>query len=310
MSEQGRVRALLDEGRISQEEAEALLEALGDKDEADIVISPEDLSPGNATSEEGAREESKQENSKQENRVEETANAPLAPPSPPAPPGETPPPRSATSPNGNTTGDVTDGLRWVRVTMFAGNLEVRVDDELERPTTEGEVELTQEGRNYVVRQTLNEDFLSNLLNARRNVEVTLPAGYGVDLNMKGGNVDLYDVPFLRGKMMAGNLDARALGGIRLDMKAGNLDASLRLTEGEHRLDLKAGNGELRFLPGSSVTVSGEVKVGGVETRGGAFVFERGRNYVGGRFHGAVGAGRASLEISQTAGNLELAVGDA
>ena len=309
MSEQDRVRALLDEGKISREEAEALLEALGDKEEADVVTNPEDLSAENATSEEGAREENKQKN-----RVEGTANAPLtppAPPSPPAPPGETPPPPpGATSPNGDTTGDVANGLRWVRVTMFAGNLEVRMDERLERPTTEGEVELTQEGQIYVVRQTSNGDFLSNLLNAQRNVEVTLPAGYGVDLNMKGGNVELYDVPFLKGKMMAGNLDARALGGIQLDMKAGNLDASLRLTEGEHRLDLKAGNGELRFLPGSSVTVSGEVKVGGVETRGGAFVFERGRNYVGGRFRGAVGAGRASLEISQTAGNLELVVEDA
>ena len=310
MSEQDRVRALLDEGKISREEAEALLEALGDKDEADVVTNPEDLSP-DATSEEGAREENKQENRQEENRVEETANAPLAPPAPPAPPGETPPPPpGATSPNGDTTGDVANGLRWVRVTMFAGNLEVRMDERLERPTTEGEVELTQEGQTYVVRQTSNGDFLSNLLNAQRNVEVTLPTGYGVDLNMKGGNVELYDVPFLKGKMMAGNLDARALGGIQLDMKAGNLDASLRLTEGEHRLDLKAGNGELRFLPGSSVTVSGEVKVGGVETRGGAFVFERGRNYVGGRFRGAVGAGRASLEVSQTAGNLELVVEDA
>ena len=304
MSEQDRVRALLDEGKISPEEAEALLEALGDKDEADVVTNPEDLSP-DATSEEGAREENRQEN-----RLEGTANAPLAPPAPPAPPGETPlSPPGATSPNGDTKGDVTNGLRWVRVTMFAGNLEVRVDERLEVPTTEGEVTLTQEGRDYAVRQVRKEDFLSNLLN-QRSVELRLPAGYGVDLNMKGGNVDLYDVPFLKGKMLAGNLDARALGGIQLDMKAGNLDASLKLTEGEHRLELKAGNGELRFLPGSSVTVAGEVKVGGVETRGGAFVFERGRNYVGGRFHGAVGAGRASLEVKQTAGNLELAVEDA
>ena len=191
--------------------------------------------------------------------------------------------------------------------MFAGNLEVRVDERLERPVTEGEVTLTREGENYVVRQVRKGDFLSNLL-SQRNVEVTLPAGYGLELDMKGGNVDLYDVPFLKGKMMAGNLDARALGGIRLDMKAGNLDASLKLTRGEHRLDLKAGNSELCLLPGSSVAVSGEVKAGGVETRGGAFVFERGT--VGGSFRGTVGAGRASLRVNQLAGNLELAVQDA
>ncbi len=282
MSEQDRVRALLDEGKISQEEAEELLEALGDKDEAEVDVA------GEVAREEGAKDE----------RVGE-------PPSPPPPP----PPTGAASPHAaSPDGRGPDGLHWVRVVMFAGNLEVRVDGSLERPTTEGEVTLTQEEQNYVVRQVRNGSVLTTPLGPRRNVEVTLPAGYGLDLDLKGGNVDLYDVPFLKGKLLAGNLDAKTLGGIHLDMKAGNLDASLRLTEGEHRLDLKAGNGELRLLPGSSVAVSGEVKAGGVETKNGLFTFERG--LTGGSFRGTVGEGRASLTISQTAGNLELAVQDA
>ena len=300
MSEQDRVKALLNEGKISQEEAEGLLEALGDQNEA--VSASENAAPEDAFKD-AAFDESVYKRDTQESRVGEAADVP-SPPSPPAPPAQTPPAPADAAPSGEEN---SEAARWVRVVMFAGNLEVRVDERLERPVTEGEVTLTREGENYVVRQVRKGDFLSNLL-SQRNVEVTLPAGHGLELDMKGGNVDLYDVPFLKGKMMAGNLDARALGGICLDMKAGNLDASLKLTEGEHQLDLKAGNGDLRLLPGSSVAVSGEVKAGGVEARGGAFVFERGT--VGGSFRGTVGAGRASLKVSQLAGNLELAVGDA
>ena len=293
MSEQDRVRALLDEGKISQEEAADLLDVLGDEEETGIGTASEDAASEGANSEGATQSEGEREDIEV---TEDGAEKAVADPPPPLPPPAPAPP------------DAPDTLRWVRVFMLAGNLEVWVDEGLEHPVTEGEVKLTQEGQNYVVRQTSKVDFLNNLMNSQRIVELTLPVGYGVDLDMKGGNVDLHDVPFLKGKMMAGNVDAQVLGGIQLNMRAGNLDASLRLTEGKHRLDLKAGNGELRFLPGSSVTVSGEVKVGGVETRGGAFVFERA--ITGGKLHGAVGAGRASLEISQTAGNLELAVEDA
>jgi hypothetical protein len=285
-SERERIQALLDEGRLSETEAQLLFEALEDDPEVEAMLSVD-----------------------VQNAVYPEPPQPQVPhpPTPPEPPAAQAELIGATKP---------EDVRWVRVEMFAGNLELEVDPDLTAPTFEGQAELRQQGRNYEVRQQrrkssgLLEDVLEGtfaFLEAKRLV-VRIPKGYGVDLNMKAGNAEIRGVPTLRGKMVAGNLNAWELGGIALDLKAGNLDASLKLTEGQHTLDLKAGGGRVRFLPGSDVQVTGEVKAGNFESRSPAFEYRR--SYVGGTFHGTLGSGQASFTVQQKAGNLELEADDA
>jgi len=278
MTERERIQALLDEGRISEAEAQLLFEVLEDEPEVHAVLS--------ATHSEAAPPE------------------PPLPPQPETPQPPTPPRELQPSEEKVKRGE----MPWVKVEMFAGNLELEVDPSLSAPVFEGNAELRQQGQNYEVRQHwrkssgLLENTLSALFEAKR-LDLRIPEGYGVDLNMKAGNAEIRGVPWLRGRMVAGNLNVWEAGGIALDMKAGNLDVSLRLTEGQHSLDLKAGGGRIQFLPGSDVQITGEVKAGNFESRSPAFQYQR--DYIGGTFHGKLGSGRATFAIQQKAGNLEL-----
>lgn len=287
--DQERVQALLESGHITRDEADILMAALAADPEVEAVLGATD-----------ARDPVYPE-----------------PPSPPQPniPEPPSPPEPPTDPELRGASEPRDA-RWVKVEMFAGNLEVEVDPSLTAPTFEGQADLEQQGRDYKVRQQrpkssgLLENVLENTLNAffeTKKLVVRIPEGYGVDLDMKAGNAEIRGVPTLRGKMMAGNLNAWELGGIALDLKAGNLDASLKLTEGQHTLDLKAGGGRIRLLPGSDVEVVGEVKAGNFRSRHPVFQYRR--SYVGGTFHGTLGSGRASFTVQQKAGNLELEVLD-
>ncbi len=212
------------------------------------------------------------------------------------------------------------GTRWVRVDVVAGDLDVHVDPGLSEPkVTSDSGEATLEATDYGYRVALggkgDGSFLRNLegplagLLAGRgrpgDVKLTLPAGFGIDLVMTTGDVDLHGVPYLRGSLSAGDLDAYGLEGIDLSSLAGDVSVSLRASSGRHRILNTAGELKVVLLPGSDVTVKGDVSIG--EVKAGP-EFTTGRRLMSGTVTGTLGTGIARLDLKVTAGTIKLQTG--
>ncbi len=288
MSEQDRIQALVEEGKISQQEAELLLEALQDT----------------------SREEIEREEVKRVDMTKPTS----APPDPVTPLSEvgptpsTPPPSASKPPLEPTSNPSTEVTRWVTVSMLAGGLDVCVDPSLSDPVFEGKAEMTRRGDNFEIRQRPRqregESILDNLLNWVKagDIEVRIPSGYGLEVKSKAGDIDVEGVPYLKGKLLAGDVKAQEVGGIDLSLQAGDVDVSLYLTKGKHRLKARAGDVDIVILAGSSVTTKGNISAGSLRLKG---PFTRQESMTGGRFEGTVGDGAASLEIELMAGDVRV-----
>lgn len=200
------------------------------------------------------------------------------------------------------------GIKWLRVEMLAGDLEVAVDPRLAAPTgRSGSRDLGFEPTPEGYRLTggakpASADLawlgLGNVL--KGDFSLRLPPGYGVELAKTAGDIELHGVEYLRGTLAAGDLDAHGLKGVDLDTLAGDVDIRIAPTAGRHRVHAKAGEVTVVLLPGSDVTVTGNVSVGDIEVEP---PFETERRLVGERFEGTVGAGTAALEVKVIAGNI-------
>ncbi len=211
------------------------------------------------------------------------------------------------------------GTKWVRVELVAGDLDVGVDPQLTEPRAESDTgEAALERTDYGYRVSIGrgegsflrglEGPLAGLLISKGrpgDLKLTLPAGYGVDLAMTTGDVDLDGVPFLRGTLSAGDLDAHGLEGINFSSMAGDVSVSLRPTSGRHRIVNTAGELKVTLLPGSDVAVHGDVSIG--EAKAGP-EFQTGRRMMSGTVSGAIGAGTARLDLKVTAGSIKLKTG--
>ena len=290
MSEKDRIQALVDEGKITQQEATLLLEAL-----QDIEYESEEVSEREGTE--------RIDTSKSSNSV------PPAPPSGVEPVESTPPRVPENAPSPTSSARSTQGVaRWITVSMLAGDLDVCVDTSLSEPVFEGKAELTRRGDDFEIRQRPRqkegESILDNLLNWVKagDLKVRIPSGYGLEVRSKAGDIDVRGVPYLKGKLLAGDIDAREVGGIDLSLQAGDVDVSLNLLAGEHRLKAMAGDVDIVLLGGSSVTTRGKINAGSLHLEG---PFTRQDGTVGGRFEGRVGAGNATLEIDLMAGDVSV-----
>lgn len=258
MSEQERIQALLQAGKITQQEADLLLSAL---DEGDAAARQADWT------------------------INETVGQP----------------QYAPSASSEQPGWQPQGLRWARVKLTAGQLEVKLDPSLQMPVTEGQAEVRQVGSDLeITPKMVNSSFLGGLLGGLGSLELRLPAGWGLDLGSKAAQVEVEGVAFLKGRVAAGNVELRGVEGLDLEVTAGNIEGSLLLREGQHRLQVSMGNAELDLLPGSSVQLSPGVSLGNLETRG----FSRSYAADGSEVR-QVGEGKATLEVSVRMGNLEV-----
>ncbi len=248
MSEQERIQALLQAGKITQQEADLLLSAL---EEGDAAAQQAD-----------------------QNISEAVGQAQYAPPQQP------------------------QGLRWARVKLTAGQLEARLDPNIQTPVVEGPAEVQQKGADLeVMPETTGGSLLGGLLGRVGSLELRLPPGWGLEVDSKAAEIEVEGVAFLRGRVAAGNVELKAVEGLDLEVTAGNIEGSLRLHEGQHRLRVSMGNAELDLLPGSSVRLEANVSLGNQEIRG----FDR-------TAHGTtrqLGEGRAALEVTVRVGNLEV-----
>jgi len=197
------------------------------------------------------------------------------------------------------------------VVLAAGDLDVRVDPDLDAPDVRGDTEAvtlepTEDG--YRLRSDPHDagsSWVDGFLHRMRSndLRVRVPAGFGVDLRLTAGDIDLHDVPYLRGRVTAGDIDARGLKGIDFRTSAGDLSLRLDPDPGEHWLEATAGDVNLSLAPGASVTLDGSVSIGDVSVRGEGL--SSSRKGLGARAHGTVGGGEATLTVRVTTGDLDV-----
>ncbi len=287
MTEQERVKALLAEGKISQEEADLLLSALEDIDKAETAV--DDV----------AQEVSKQAAVGESSDNAEASDMPFAA-------AKAPDPAAVKTPQ---------GLSWVRINVLAGDLSIRLDPSLTAPAVDGKATIRKQGNDYLIAYERAEDkslagLITGFMRRMDDLNVRIPPGYGVELKSKAGDVDIDGVPYLKGNLLAGDINATNLGGIDLSMSAGDLDVGLLLSEGEHRVQLTAGDVDIKLLKGSSVKITADVNIGDLDFKGPAELKESlqtKRRMMGGHVEATLGEAAASLEVQLRTGDLQLEV---
>lgn len=290
MTEIERIQSMVASGTITEDEADRLIALLRDIDRTEQRVG----AVGAEADATGSAEAAPPDMSRA--RTETTAPGPA--------PGPAPDPAAASNAKLRTP----DGFRWFKIATLAGDIDVTVDGSLAVPEVDGpegiSVQETRDG--YELRLERTGSFLDRLLSGRVNmtIAIRLPENMGVDLRLKAGDVELKDVPYVKGHILAGDVDARGLRGIDLNMSAGDLDLSLLLTEGEHRVNMTAGDMHVRLHPASQVEVAGRVSIGDARVPDG---FDVSRSGVGESFSGTIGSGAARLQISQSTGDTRVSV---
>ena len=195
-----------------------------------------------------------------------------------------------------------EGTRWLRIDLPAGDLDVRAAD-VDAPTLdddgEGRVKLEVTADGARLFTDPERGLLGRYTPADARVRV--PRAWGIDLDVKAGDLDVRDVPFVAGRILAGDVEVRGARGLDLTCLAGDVSIAVAPTEGRHRLVARAGDLSVRLLPGSDVVVDGRVSLGDASARG----LARERRGMGAVVHGRIGAGKARLSIELGAGDLEV-----
>jgi hypothetical protein len=282
MNDADRIRALRDEGRIDDAQAERLLAALGELN-AEAVTDPAPVEPA--------------------------PSAATPPPTPPTP--STADAATEATPDAPRAADLLDDLdRWVRVELFACALDVRVDPDAHEPRVDarkGDVRLEASDDGWRVTQARGEQgtWLERLVDGVQGtrLNLVLPPRTGVHLDVKAGDVELHGVPALVGRLAAGDLDARGLRAVDLSVSAGDVDLALDPAPGAHRVRLSVGDLNVHLPAAADVRVEGEVSIGDASAFA-PLTTER-RGMVAESLRGTLGAGRATLRLEVGTGDLDV-----
>ena len=278
-TEHARVQALLESGRITEDEAEILFAALDE--EIHTPLTSKGPSPVGRDS---------------------LQAAPLPPE-----PVQTPPPRPPEPPRNPRVIDAAQQTQWVKLSGFCGDLSVEADASLNSPVVTGKatLERTPEG-DYLIRtppQAKGEsNWLTRLHQAAGDVRVRLPADLGLDLRIAAGDGEVRGVKTVKGSFTGGDFELSEAETLDLTVTAGDVTLKLRPRTGEQRLRATSGDVDVTFLAGSSVTVSGSATCGDLSLPNG---FARSGGFIGGNFEGTLGAGEARLELRLTAGDVDI-----
>lgn len=324
MSEQTRILQLLEDGKIDQDEAALLLDALGATPDENVPstesspkppATPETPRTVRVTSSSSSSSSGTTTTSLGKDGFRTTSHYGPTPPEPPEPP-EPPMPTSFS----DTSFPEVRG--WLRIEVLAGNIKVSTDDSLDAPTVTGRgnggFTVTQRGERYEVQQTRG-GFETG------NVTVEIPTDFGVEVDSRLGNVTIRGAAAVRGRVTAGNVKVRDTRGIDLVMKAGELDVTARLSEGRHRIESQAGNVSVKLLEGSSLTLTGKMIVGEAnvcapfrldknsfradQDDDTSFWARVDKQLWGATLSGRLGDGSATLDLSLKAGNLSVKADD-
>ncbi len=238
-----------------------------------------------------------------------------------AAPVGTPAAARAPQPPPTTTGGVTKpataqprddmGVAWLVTEMLAADLVVEAKPGIAAPSLRKPVEdatLEPEGDGWRLRYRTEWSGWS-IFGSRRDgpdrIEVDVPEGMGLELDVKAGDVTVRGVAHVRGRMLAGDLMIDGASFVDVDKKAGDFEARIRPTAGKQRLVAKAGDLDVVLLPGSDVRVSATVKVGDLRIRGDGVKGSRESQGIGHRQSFTLGAGTAELELRLAAGSMTL-----
>lgn len=310
MSDQERILKLLENGKISREEAEELLEALDDFEE---VVSAKEADP---------IEELKNLDRNIHTMMRENSSHPKAArivkllnlgeklpfvdielPDIDIP---LPPTLDALAYNlGVETGDLSPykeflGIsQWVRVISTSGDVRINVDPELVAPIAygdDGALPITKPNGKL------------NVVAVSEDLELSLPRNYGVMLDVRSGDVEI-EQGVVIGQVLSGDVRLEAVKGVIMTVMSGDVHANLRLTTGKHAIKVMSGDANIHLLPGSSVRVEGSVRSGDIHLDGKDHKFTH-VGYLGQRrFNAAVGKAEAELELSAMSGDVRLEVID-
>jgi len=146
----------------------------------------------------------------------------------------------------------------------------------------GELKLDRKGQEAWLRWRSRAPVLG-----RGRIEVELPAGWGVVLELGQGRLEAEALPFLKGSAGQARVRVGRLAALDFDLGQGRFEAGLALRQGRHRLTIGMGRAKIRPLPGADFVIEGEVGLGLAERR---------------RF----GRGAAVLEVRIGVGRLEVA----
>jgi Putative adhesin len=139
-----------------------------------------------------------------------------------------------------------------------------------------------------------------------NVKIKVPSNLPrLEIKALAGDVDVQGVAGLvKLDLSAGDLKLRDVGQFVIDAKAGDIKVNTKLETGESKISALAGDIEVRLEPGSSVSLKARVQAGDVGAKG-FILSQTDKRITGGSLEGRLGAGRAKLEVSLMAGDLDV-----
>lgn len=286
-----RVQALVAEGKLTPQEAEALLG--GD------TTSPEPQAPP-------------------------VPPVPVIPdlPEPPAPPML---PDSEQTPvyldRHGEVGEPTDVPPVLHLIASAFNLTVRIDPQVSAPrlyvSVPDRVHLVGTPEGWLVKRVgskwkdRSEGWLDRLVGGvieegHLRAELVVPPGIReVNAKVQGGSLVLPDLTApVHVKVQGGNLTVGNASELHAKVQGGNLRWTATVSGGEHHVKVQGGNANVQLQPGSSLRLEGEVMAGNMSTSG-FQVTKKSRDYVNSSYTGVLADGRAHLAFKVQGGNMKV-----
>lgn len=283
MTEEDRIYALRDQGRITDTQAQRLISALRGINDTESTL--EDIDQAlNASLDE----------------VDQTLNNVVV--------GVDPHVSDPIQENALATDEVVE--RWVHIQTSVTNLTVEQDPNLNEPilnTRQGDLALRATEDGWLIEQPgaaekrILDRFVAGIQRSKANLKI--PAGVGLHAEINFGDIDTYNVPAIKGLIHAGDLDIHGARAVNLRLNAGDVEMELDPTPGEHRIDVSVGELNLILPEQANVTLEGRVSVGDVSTR--PPFEEQGSGGLSKRIEGTLGQPDAKLRASVGTGELSI-----
>lgn len=137
------------------------------------------------------------------------------------------------------------------------------------------------------------------------MKIFVPEDWGVLLNVTGGDIDIIGpVAAVRGRLMAGDLNVSETSRVEVTVSAGEAEVGLRASSGSHRVQVHVGSADVRVLPGSLLEVDASVNVGNISSNRLASS-QSGVVGATARGHIGQGAGGGQLSVSVATGDARI-----
>ena len=278
-TELSRVEALLEQGKINNDEAalliDALVETVDTNETSDIPRNLDPLTPKQPT-------------------------PPEAAPPPPAPFSPVDFTNKSESQAAESEPTESEPTQWLSVKVGVGSVTIKGKDGLSKPVIKRVTGISTQSL-----QENNGNY--SIAGGFSDMTVEMPSSMGLKLNVTAGDAKVKNIAFLKGNNSVGSVSAKAIGGLDFQVDAGEFTASALLATGQHRLGLKAGSAKLELLAGSSLDVTGSCNLGSFKV---PESFSSQQKNLNGSFEGTIGTGpigtsTAKLAISVQAGEIRI-----